>query len=436
MADHDGTIFDRDEFKKYKPAWSARQKELIRRRSYYDGSLYNSINKQLGWLKFRVGKDIKPLFLPLARAVDVDAGIIPGGWEMGNEDLPESQVEGWVEARDFLFKASRWDTEGVLFIHYGAQYGVVGLKTSFRQDEPEVRVKPVDPLDFMLILGPNDVVLMSIYTTTRMVGEDEVEFAEVITPELVRTFLDGKPWASDDVPEWPNLLEEVPYIEVRHMETGAKLGESTYQKAMPLLDEVNKHATELSKIIEDSSEPQWAVIGAEPSDLEHGADNVWFIPEGGDVKILLPQIDIDGILAFINEIKDGVKEALPELSFDELRAKEQIAAKTIGLQLIELILKIQRVRPNYDEGLRRALQMAGRAGAIVGVPELAVLDDEELTFDENREILPMDPSTRIELEMQRLALEQMENPPPPMLTPPVDETDEDDTDEDDTTEEV
>ena len=185
------------------------------------------------------------------------------------------------------------------------------------------------------------------------------------------------------------------------------LGESTYAKAMPLLDEVNLHATELSKIIKDHSEPQWAVIGAAPADLTHSGDNIWFIPEGGDVRIILPQVDIPGMLDFIREIKDGVKEALPELSFDELRTQKQIAAETLSIQLIELVLKIQRTRPNYDNGLVQAMQMCGRAGKIASIPEIVPLDDPDLAMNENREILPLDPLTRINIEMQELALERM-----------------------------
>ena len=413
----DGTIFALPEYKQFRSAWDARRTELKRRRRYYDGTMYSELTDALGWLAPRLGKEIKPLFLPLARAVDVDAGIIPGGWTLGDEEISETVVQSWTEAQAFLFKASGWQTRGVLYVHYGAQYGVVGLRTVLSKQNDVVKLGTVDPLRFMLIyeggtpLDREDLPVMSISAKTLKVDGKRVEFAEVITRDLIRTYLGGVPWASDGEVEWQNELEEVPYIEVRHIETGDMLGESTYAKAMPLLDEVNHHATALSKIIKDHAEPQWAVIGAAATDLSHSGDNIWFIPEGGDVRIILPQVDIPGMLEFIREIKDGVKEALPELSFDELRTQKQIAAETLSIQLIELVLKIQRTRPNYDQGLVQAMQMCGRAGKIAGISEIVPLDDPDLAMDENREILPLDPLTRINIEMQELALERMQMVP-------------------------
>ncbi len=410
----DKTLFGHPEFKKYKKAWDARQKVLLKRRSYYDGTMYGEVNDWLGWLKFRVGKEIKPLFLGLSRAVDVDAGIIPGKWKMGDESISESLIAQWEDARDVVFNMSGWKTDGVLFVHYGAQYGIVGLKVSHSGEgagEKWVKVKPVDPLNFMLVnQGINDdSTAMSIYLEKRTIDGDEVEYAEVITPTEIRTFLNGTEMMDENGEEWTNTLQAVPYFEVRHIETGDALGEPTYAKAMPLLDEVNEHASELSKIIKDNAEPQWAVIGAEPSELTHSGDNVWFIPEGGSVQILLPPVDIEGILAFIKEIKEGTKEALPELSFDELRSKDQIAAETLGLQLLELVIKVQRIRPNYDVGLVKALRLAGKAGELIGLAEVTALNDDALVIDEDREILPLDPETRMKLEMMEIELDVMRN---------------------------
>ncbi len=205
--------------------------------------------------------------------------------------------------------------------------------------------------------------------------------------------------------EYPNELGFVPFVEVRHVETGEALGECTFQKAIPLLDEVNRLASQLAEIVSRHAEPQWAVIGAEASDLVKSGDNVWFIPQGGDVRPLVAGIDITGVLAFIQEIRDQVHGALPELAFDELRKKDQIATATLELQLMELVLKIRRIRPNYDQGLVNALRLAGRAAATMGLSDVAVLDDEALALDGERAVLPMDPETAMRLEGQRLELE-------------------------------
>ena len=85
--------------------------------------------------------------LPFARAVDIDAGVNPE-W-MGVSQRQRQKADAWSKARDALFDVSKWDTNGVLFVHYGAKYGVSGLRVSDYNNE--VVVSPADPTRFMLI---------------------------------------------------------------------------------------------------------------------------------------------------------------------------------------------------------------------------------------------------------------------------------------------
>jgi hypothetical protein len=375
----------------------------MRRKKYYNGSIYNGVLDALGWLGPRLYRGIKPLYLMFGRAVDVDAGIVPGGWL-----FPADSPTAWPEARDLIFSWSRWNTRGVLYLHYGATYGVSGLKVVDARDARRILVQPLDPMRFMLIRDPasyDDTPLAAVIVEKWAGGH---EYAEVITAEEIRTFVDGEPaGVGGREAQYRNELGAIPVFEVRHLETGEILGEATYQKAIPLLDEVNQLASYLADIIAKHAEPQWAMMGSEPTELVKSGDNVWFIPAGGDAKPLVADIDIDGVLAFVQEIRDQCRQALPELAFDELKGKDRIATATLELQLMELVLKIKRVRPNYDDGLARALRLAGAAGAQMGLPEIALLNDPQLAFDEDRSVLPLDRATMIELEMQELALEQM-----------------------------
>lgn len=404
------SIFELEEFKKYERRWNSRTKELSRRASYYDGSVYKNMREGLDWLAPRLYRGIKPLYLPLSQAVDVDAGIVPGGWKLP-EDEPKADL--WQKAINTIFDWSKWDTDGVLYIHYGAQYGVSGLHVADLRTDNMIVVQPVDPLLFMLIDENlyTDNADMAIWIE-KLPGEDgtDFEYAEVTTPDLIRTFKNGIPAGFDGrESEYKNELGFVPYVEVRHVETGKPLGECTYQKAIPLLDEVNEIASHLADIIKKNADAQWAIFGAEPSDIEHASDVVWFFPQGADAKPLVPGIDIDGVLAFVQEIAKNVKEALPEKAFDDLQKKDQVATATLELQLMELVLKIKRVRPNYDRGLTTALQMAGRAAKTMSLSDIAALDDPGLRFDPERDILPLDQKTQIELETAQLELDMLKN---------------------------
>ena len=402
------SIFELPEFKPYERAWNIRIKTLTTRAKYYDGSIYDDAINGLSWLAPRIGQSIEPLYLPLGSAVDVDAGIIPGGWKLPDED---ARAEGWQNAIDTVFDWSNWDTDGVLFVHYGAQYGVSGLRVADLRDVERVIVQPIDPTLFMTIgmRAYDNTPDMSIMIEKREDTDGKTfEYAEVITPSSIRTFKDGMPYGFDGRdPEYTNELKFVPFVEIRHIETGKPFGECTFQKAIRLLDSVNRMASDLKKIIDKNSDPQWAIMGAEPSELNHSSDNAWFLPADAKVQILVPQIDIEGVLAFIKEIAINVKKALPEKSFDDLREKDRIATATLELQLMELVLKVKRCRPNYDKGLKLALQMAGKAAKTMSLPEIAVLDDEELRFDDERPILPIDEEGQIKLEIARLELEQL-----------------------------
>lgn len=391
------SIFELDEFKPFKGVWDARVKELARRRAYYDGSVYGDLRDRLRWMYPRLYRGIKPLYLPLSRAVDVDAGIIPGGWK-----LPDDAPRDWEPAIRQVLDWSGWSTDGVLYVHYGAQYGLSGLKLADLRDDRRVVIKPVDPSRFMLVYGsPYDAdPAMSIYCEHRTEAGAICEHAEIITPDEVRTYRDGQlVGVAGRDGSYRNELGFVPYVEVRHIETGDPLGEATYQKAIPMLDEVNQLASYLADIIAKHVEPQWAIFGAEPGEMTKSGDNIWFIPAGGDARPLVAPIDIDGVLAFVKEMADNVHGSLPELAFDELRSKDQIATATVELQLMELTLKVKRCRPNYDHGLARALRLAGRAAAAMGISELGTLDDDAFGFDAERPVLPLDPKTMLELEV-------------------------------------
>lgn len=416
MAESESTIWGLEEFKPYSAQWGMRQNLLAYRRAYYDGTIYANVRErfeQLGTLQASLGprlyRGTKALFLMLSRAVDVDVGIIPGEWALDEDEAPAT----WEPAIEQVFAWSDWATDGPLYVHYGAQYGITGLKVCDVREPAEARrvlIKPLDPSCFLLVRsGQYDTTpRMAIIVEQRCDdGADEYEYAEVIEPTRVRTYRNGEPYGYDGrESEYSNELGFVPVVERHHMKTGGEHGECTYEKAIPILDEVNELASYLADIIKKHAEPQWAIIGAEPSDLTKSGDNVWFVPTGGDAKPLVAGIDIGGVLAFIQEVAKNAHDALPELAFEELKSKTQIATATLEIQLMELVLKIKRVRPNYDHGLADALRMAGKAAKSMGLTELAVLDDELLAFDCDRPIIPLDRMSQIALEQAELSLEQ------------------------------
>ena len=403
------SIFELSEFEEHAGAWLSRTKVLERRRSYYDGSVYKQAFAGLGPLSAYMQSKTRPLYLPMHRAVDVDAGIIPGGWEWPEpgDGITEAQIAGWNVARRKVFDWSRWNVEGVLYVHYGAECGLSVLRVSDIRDAGIIQLSPIDPAKVLLIeSGQYDTTWATAFYVDKRVRKGNVgEYAEVITPEAVRTFWDGEPVGVEGrESEYVNELGFVPFVEVEHKTTGRKYGECTYQATMPMLDEVNEIATDLAKNIKQHGDPQWVITGAEASDMVHSGDNIWFIPKEGKAEPLVAKIDIKGALDFVAEIAQNMKSSLPELAFDELMSKNQIATATVELQLMELVLKIKRVRPNYDQGIVDALKLCGMAAAQMGLPDIAVLDDDMLTLNDERPVLPQDRLDQIRVEEAEISL--------------------------------
>lgn len=269
------TIFDLDEFKPLWSRWQARQKELARRHAYYSGEVYTRARHLLGWLYPRLQSSIRPLYLPLARAVNVDAGLVPGYWNLSEK------AKDLQSAVDRVFGWSNWVTDGILYTHFGALYGSVGLRVADLRSQRRIVIRPVPPTAFILAHSSHyDATPVLALWIERLdnplhlgSGGDSFEYAEVIENDRVRTFADGNPTGFDGRPaEYANELGFCPFVEVPHINVGDELGDCAFQTSVTLLDEVNAVATWLAEIIRKHADPQWAVIGTDGAQLDRGSD--------------------------------------------------------------------------------------------------------------------------------------------------------------------
>ncbi len=400
------TIFNNPEFKKYQSKWHNRLAVLNLRHQYFTGEIYSQTNS---WGSIqskypRLYKDIKPLYLMLFRAVDTDTGLVPGDWQLTEDSKP------YQDSFDSLLNISQWDTDGVLLIHYGAVFGLSGIKVWVNEVSRLSGIAPVSPLSFMVA----DDLGFEISKVTNSDGKRQ-EKAIVYSNDSIRSFLDGVPFEFDGIPsEYPNPLPIQPFIEIQHIREGTELGTPTFDKVTPMLDSVNNMGANLLKIIERHGEPQWVSMGIQPSDMQKSGQNMWFVqerPDEASIQSLVAPVDIPGMLSFVESVKEEVKAGLPELAFDEIK-QGQIATATVELQLAELITKIKRIRPNYDNGLLQAIRLSAIGMQIIGGDRVISNDllSPDFAFDKKRDILPKSEKEVLELGILRNTLDSMEAP--------------------------
>lgn len=396
----DNSIWDLEEFKPYKAAYEARRARYAANWRYYKAE-YKGVEARFAsapgqYARSLIETAVKPLYAPFGRAVNIDVALIPGDWHLTDEAAP------LVPAIDQLFELSDWETEGDIWVRYGVAMGEGGIRLVDDREGERLYLQPVSPATYLPIAGAfrQPTPRMAIFIDMQKDGEGkDVEFAEVIEAERIRTFRNGEPFASgpNRPAEYPNAQGFVPLFIARH-DVGDGQGEPTFDDSIAPLDQVNRQATNMAKMIERHAEPQWAAIGADAGDLEKSGDSVWFFPEGSDIKAVLAAVDFPGLLSFIQDIKEEMKDGLPELAFAKLVGVERVAAATIELQMAEAVFKIRRLRKAYDQALRQALIHAGKVASEMQLPELAVLDDPALKFDKDRPVITIDALTRLQID--------------------------------------
>ena len=402
----DNTVFKLPEFKPYQGRWSARLTALTRCRKYYTGKIYDDSPFKVA---HKLYAETKALFSFLSRAVDLDVALVPG--VMRPWELADGTPDAIIQAQRTLYEWSAWDTEGDEWLEDGATLGEAMVKIVPRPDMRRVTINRIKPeLVFLtkhLDPATGETVDLALIIDNSMTDSDgkPYEYAEAITPTEIRTYLNGDPHGyppagggSPNPDRYENPLGFVPIVRAKN---DAEM-RPTFAKATPQIDSVNELSSYLANIIGRHAEPQWAAFGVEEGELIKG-QNVWFFPDNAKLEAILAQVDIEGALKFIQELKAETKATLPELAFDDLRAKDQIATETLQVQLIELDAKIWKMRRRYDAAMVDAHHMAALAATRYGIPELATLLAPH-EFDWQRPVRPVSELEQIRLEEARLNL--------------------------------
>jgi hypothetical protein len=394
------TIFALPEFKAYEGRFIHRVTQFTQLRRYADGSIYADSSFRLA---HQLYAETKALFSFLARAVDLDIALVPG--VMGPWELDEDTPDAILVAQGQLYEWSSWPIVSDEWLEDGTSLGEAMLKIVPMPGMVQLqRIKPelcmltahLDPQTQQTV----DLALIIDRNAMSSSGE-RYEYAEAITPDQVRTYYNGDPHGYNGNPDrYDNPLGFVPVVST----SNDSECRPTFAKVLPQITSLNEFASYLGETLARAIDAQWAISGAEQSDLVKSGSNVWFLPSGATLEAVLAKVDVPGALSFIQEIKMETKSNLPELAFDDLRSKAQIATETLEVQLVELDAKVWKMRRRYDQGLIRAHQMAALAANLTGVQGLGpLLMPHKMDF--KRPVRPISRLEQIQIEQAELGLE-------------------------------
>lgn len=411
------SIWDLEEFKPYQQAFIARRDILLAREAYYDGTAYQQIDipnslSHNDALKARyvdmvaarvvgVNARIKGLIDPVATAVDLDVGLVPGGWQLHPDSADLQPIV------DALFQDVNFIEEGDLYTQHGASMGMATLLIVDDRPNKRVDIQALHPATVLPIYNTaqrstSREMIMAIIVERS--GEDED--ATVITPTDVRLFRNGAPAALyGGKMAYPNELGFVPIVDQPYINVGKPVGKNAFADVLGQLNAINATATQLTDNIRKNADPQWVVMSDDEmpdAPITRSSDKLWKISANGGVEAIVAALDIAGVNDTIDKFYEKMEKNLPQYLLHKLTGINRVAAETIRIQLLPLVIHIERVRRSLDAGVVRALRMAGQAAASMNLPDLAALDTPALKLDPARRIIPVDESVTLDLELKRL----------------------------------
>jgi hypothetical protein len=341
--------------------------------------------------------------------VRVDVAKVPGGWQIdrGNpdEDRPAvprpvaaavRQVRAWSKARATYSRA-------VLHGAVAGEFGLMVVDDRVAKTAAIVALRPDEVVTGTLEDGTPFGLIVKSGLVDRA---GRYEYAQLITPTSSRTYRNGDPHGYDGRrPEEPNLLGFVPVLLAPFLAGENGIGENAFAGAAELLNRVNDAASQALDVVQRNAEPITVLSGVD--------DEVAFDPENNAIRMgssdakaytLTPNLEIDHALLLIDKVLLEFKNLLPQLLFDQLMSRNDIAYDTVITLLSELIDHVNDARTHVDDAIETAERWALLAGQQMGVFP-ATLDPALHHLDPDRPVIAPPPGQRLALEAQRVGVD-------------------------------
>lgn len=160
---------------------------------------------------------------------------------------------------------------------------------------------------------------------------------------------------------------------------GEPFGRSLITSLIELTEEYDHLMTKNTSIIDYYASPNLAFIGTKKTDnVDVGLRKIFFLPEGGDVKMVEWSGSPPGIQEHLARVKNMISEvsATPNIAFSNFDFKfSDVSGVALKVLFGPLLLKTDRARIHWGKGITRAVRMAlyYETGQLVEEDQITIL---------------------------------------------------------------
>lgn len=312
----------------------------------------------------------------------------------------QTENEALVPAIERLWRVSNWQVNKDICTLYGSLFGDVAIKPIDDTTREKVYLEVVHPGTIAEIekdpFGNVKSYVIQEHRESPLRQGQKVVYTEKAFRDgdnvVYQTFLDNAPydWSGDGQAEWAEPYGFIPMTIIQHNNVGLDWGLAELHSGRNKFHEVDDIASKLNDQIRKAVDPVWFFSGvkkpvnipettrttnaAGSANAQSYLDNpdagreqtpALYAETGGDAKALVADLDITAVSNHLTELLEDIEEDFPELR-SSTRDGQGASGEKSGLAIRESRRNAERKviqrRPNYDDALVRAQQMAVAIG--------------------------------------------------------------------------
>ena len=251
-----------------------------------------------------------------------------------------------------------------------------------------------------------------------------VKYTEIASRDgqsvVYSTFLDGQPysWDGDGLVTWSEPYGFIPMVTVQHSNVGSDFGWAESYPGLAKFREADDLASKLSDQVRKMVDSDWLFSGVKAGTIafdkpevdeyqpERGREsvNAMYGPLGASAQALVTPMDIAAASGYIKDILADIERDYPELNSDMHNVQGDISGRALRINRAPAEDKVLERRPNYDDALVRAWQMAISIGGQRGYEGYKGFDlesyaagDMEMSIGD-RPVFRADPQDKTDLD--------------------------------------